>query len=112
MKANLENLYKAIKARFESSKMFCNDEEIESAEGVNLYYDDVQIGVFDCSVPTIADVRSIASAFFNNANRVVNLEESWNLIDLFVSDGEFKDEVDLETLKMGLSEDAYKKILN
>jgi len=32
--------------------------------------------VSSISVPTIADVRSIASAFFNNANRVVSLEES------------------------------------
>ena len=111
MKANLENLVKAIRARLSDSKIevhvYCNDEEIDNVNGVNLYYDDVQIGIMDCSVPTIADMQTIARAFFENPNQVFNVQSGWGFVEFFVSDGKFKKSVDVETLKSAMSEKAF-----
>jgi len=110
MKANLENLVKALRARFDKTNIdmhvYKNDEEIDNVADVNLYYDDVQIGIMNNDVPTIADVQTIARCFFSNPLQVIHVDHSWGFIDLFVSSGTFNKNVDMENLKMALPSDA------
>jgi len=116
MKANLENLVKVLKYRFDGKvdlHIYCNDEEIENITSVNTYYDDVQIGIMNVEVPTIADVKTIVNTFFKNANDVIYVDNSWGFIDLFISDGVLRKEIDdtsLEILKMALPIEKAKLI--
>ena len=115
MKANLEYLVKAIRARLNENKIevhvYVNDEDIDDVRGANIYYDDVQIAVMDCSVPTIADMQTIARAFFENPNQVFNVQSGWGFVEFFVSDGVFKESVDVETLRSAMSEKAFETML-
>lgn len=99
MKPNRKNLVKAL------SKLV----EIRNKNnGTNLrfayYEEDDQIGIFgDTSVPMVADVRMIAECFFQNPYSVVNVEQSWGFIELYISDGTFNvgmSETNKQTLKM------------
>ena len=116
MKVNLENLVKVLKYRFDGKvdlHIYCNDEEIEDILSVNTYYDDVQIGIMNVEVPTIADVKTIVNTFFKNANDVIHVDNSWGFIDLFISDGVLRKEIDdtsLEILKMALPIEKAKLI--
>ena len=71
---------------------------------INFYEEDMQIGIFgNTSVPMVADVRMVAECFFTNPSQVVNVNNTFGFIELFVCDGNFKksmNDVDKYTLSM------------
>jgi len=114
MKANLKNLVDVLKMRFEGKvkmRVYCNDDEIEDVEGINLKENDVQIGIFDDSVPTISDARTIINCFFTNGYSITHVDSSWGIINIYVSEGKFtRNKVDIDMLKMALPYTCEEKL--
>ena len=114
MKANLKNLVDVLKMRFDGKvemKVYCNDEEIEDVEGINPKENDVQIGIFDDSVPTISDARTIINCFFTNGYGITHVDSSWGFMEVFVSEGKFvRKNIDIDMLKMALPYDCEDKL--
>lgn len=92
MKANLENLISAMK-------------KCAEAHNANLldYSAEDQLCIDSDTVPTVADVRMIASAFFGSAD----VETDWGFTTLWIH--EFKENVCMEQLRMALPYGAVDK---
>jgi hypothetical protein len=100
IKANQENLFKALQMRFKNYEVNLYDED----------EDDVQIGVFDTTAPTLCDVRGIVAAFFKEWNGIVNCNNSFGFIEIYVSDGVMREDVDVDTLSMYVSENVLESL--
>lgn len=92
MKANLENLISAMKKCAEAHKANFFD-----------YSDEGQLCIDGDSVPLVADVRMIASAFFGAAD----VDNEWGFTTLWIH--EFKKDVTMEQLRMALPYGAVDK---
>ena len=92
MKANLENLVSAMKKCAEAHKAKFFDYSAED-----------QLCIDSDTVPTVADVRMIASAFFGSAD----VETDWGFTTLWIH--EFKENVCMEQLRMALPYGAVDK---
>ena len=100
IKATKENLFKALQMRFKNYE-------------VNLYDEDecdVQIGIFDTTTPTLCDVRGIVSAFFKEWHNIVNCNSFFGFIEIYVSDGVMRKNVDVDTLSMYVSENVLESL--
>ena len=85
MKANLENLISAMKKCAEAHKA-----------PLFVWLEDDQLAIESDTVPVVADVRMIASAFFGSAD----VETDWGFTVLNIH--EFKENVCMEQLRMAL----------
>lgn len=89
MKANLENLKKALKACAEAHQAeFCDWSE-----------DELQIAVKSETVPVVSDVRMICEAFYGSSCMV---EVGWGYTNVFCDATEMLSEVDEKLLRMAL----------
>lgn len=89
MEANVENLVKAMKLCAEAHHCTCiHDDDFE------------QIALITQSVPLHADISTIAKAFLQDTDGIVVLENGYT--SLYYAEDNFLDEVDTETLAMGL----------
>jgi hypothetical protein len=100
IKANQENLFKALQMRFSKYDVKLYDEDEY----------DVQIGIFDTTTPTLCDVRGIVSAFFKEWNGIVNCNNFFGFIEIYVSDGVMRKNVDVDTLSMYVSENVLESL--
>lgn len=89
MKANLENLKKALRA--------CAD--AHNAEFCDWSAEDLQIAVKSETVPTISDVRMICEAFFGSASMV---EVGWGYTNVYCDTDRMLPEVNGELLRLAL----------
>ena len=88
MKANIENLIKAVKLCAEAHKAeFCD------------WSEDGQLGIKSDSVATLADVKMICDAFFGKGNH--DVETDWGYTTIWLGE-DFLDEVNEFTLSMAL----------
>ena len=89
MKANLENLKKALKACAEAHQAeFCDWSE-----------DELQIAVKSETVPVVSDVKMICEAFYGSSSMV---EVGWGYTNVFCDAAEMLSEVDETLLRMAL----------
>lgn len=89
MKANVDNLVKAMELCAESHHCTC------------IHYEDFeQIALTEQSVPLHADVSTIAEAFLQDTFNVVEFEHGYT--SLYYTKDNFLDDVDTETLAMAL----------
>ena len=100
IKATKENLFKALQLRFPKYDVKLYDEEEY----------DVQIGVFDTTTPTLCDVRGIVSAFFKEWHNIVNCNSSFGFVEIYVSDGVMRKNVNVDTLSMYVSENVLQSL--
>jgi hypothetical protein len=114
MKANLKNLVEVLKMRFDGKvkmKVFVNQEVADNVDDVDLKNDYVEIGIFDDSVPSISDARTIINCFFTNGYSITHVDSSWGFMEVFVSEGKFiRKKVDIAMLKMALPYDCEEKL--
>ena len=100
IKATKENLFKALQLRFPKYDVKLYDEEEY----------DVQIGIFDTTTPTLCDVRGIVSAFFKEWHNIVNCNSSFGFVEIYVSDGVMRKNVNVDTLSMYVSENVLESL--
>jgi hypothetical protein len=114
MEANLKNLVEVLKMRFNGKvkmKVFVNEEEADNVDDVDLECDYVEIGIFDDSVPTISDARTIINCFFTNGYSITHVDSSWGFMEAFVNEGKFvRKNIDIDMLKMALPYDCEEKL--
>lgn len=90
--ANEKNLLKALKATAKA----------HNAEFEN-WLDEGQVGIKSETIPAVADIKTIVSAFTTNGNN--NVEVGWGYTTIFVDCLEYKEELsanDIMQLEMSL----------
>ncbi len=99
---SIENVAKALTARASNSnhKSVLYDEDKS----------DIQFSIFDTSVPLVCDVKGILSAFYENANSIIDVDYGWGYTAIYLSEGEPKENVDMECLSMYLPFGMLKKL--
>ena len=64
--------------------------------------DDVQFAVMSTKIPLVADMRTIAEAFFGRSGGIVHVDNSWGYADFLLDFFPMLDEPDMELLKTAL----------
>ena len=96
MKANIENLKKALQLCAEAHKVeFCD------------WSEDGQFGLKSESVPVVNDVKMIAEAFYGLGN--ADVETDWGYTTIWLSE-DFLDEVGEFTLALALPKNWVQRI--
>lgn len=91
---SIENVAKALTARASNSNhksMLYDEDKL-----------DIQFSIFDTSVPLVCDVKGILSAFYENAGNIIDVDYGWGYTAIYLSEGEPKENVDMECLSMYL----------
>ena len=64
--------------------------------------DDVQFAVMSTKIPLVADMQTIAEAFFGHSSGIVHVDNSWGYADFLLDHFPMLDEPDIELLKTAL----------
>lgn len=94
IKNTIENVAKVLSARAINSNYECvlfDDDK-----------QDIQFAIYGESVPLITDVEGIVSSFYENARSIMDVDYGFDVITIYLSEGEPKKEVDTMSLAMYL----------